>query len=73
MIIDPNNEKHLIAEEGKLLARIKNLRDTYLEVWLGYYTDENGVREMDTKENFTEINMPEPDVDQVEEAFCSLY
>ena len=68
MIIDPNNEKHLIAEDGKLLARIKNLRDTYLEVWLGYYTDENGVREMDTKENFTEINMPEPDVDQVEEA-----
>lgn len=68
MIIDPNNEKHLIAEEGKLLARIKDLRDTYLEVWLGYYTDENGVREMDTKENFTEINMPEPDVDQVEEA-----
>ena len=68
MIIDPNNEKHLIAEEGKLLARIKNLRDTYLEVWLGYYTDENGVREMDTKENFTEINMPEPDIDQVEEA-----
>ena len=68
MIIDPNNEKHLIAEEGKLLARIKNLRDTYLEVWLGYYTDENGVRKIDTKENFTEINMPEPDVDQVEEA-----
>lgn len=68
MIIDPNNEKHLIAEEGKLLARIKDLRDTYLEVWLGYYTDENGVREMDTKENFTEINMPEPDIDQVEEA-----
>lgn len=68
MIIDPNNEKHLIAEEGKLLARIKDLRDTYLEVWLGYYTDENGVRKMDTKENFTEINMPEPDVDQVEEA-----
>ena len=68
MIIDPNNEKHLIAEEGKLLARIKNLRDTYLEVWLGYYTDENGVREMDTKENFTEINMPEPDVKPVEEA-----
>ena len=68
MIIDPNNEKHLIAEEGKLLARIKDLRDTYFEVWLGYYTDENGVRKMDTKENFTEINMPEPDVDQVEEA-----
>ena len=68
MIIDPNNEKHLIAEDGKLLARIKDLRDTYLEVWLGYYTDENGVREMDTKENFTEIIMPEHDVNQVEEA-----
>ena len=68
MIIDPNNEKHLIAEEGKLLARIKKVRDTYLEVWLGYYTDENGVREMDTKENFTEIIMPEHDVNQVEEA-----
>lgn len=68
MIIDPNNEKHLIAEEGKLLARIKDMRDTYLEVWLGYYTDENGVRKMDTKENFTEINMPEPDVNPVEEA-----
>ena len=68
MIIDPNNEKHLIAEDGKLLARIKDLRDTYLEVWLGYYTDEDGVRQIDAKENFTEINMPEPDVDQVEEA-----
>ena len=68
MIIDPNNEKHLIAEEGKLLARIKDLRDTYLEVWLGYYTDEDGVRQIDTKENFTEINKPKPDVNTVEEA-----
>ena len=68
MIIDPNNEKHLIAAEGKLLARIKDLKDTYLEVWLGYYTDEDGVRQIDTKENFTEINIPEPDVNTVEEA-----
>ena len=68
MIIDPNNEKHLIAEDGKLLARIKDLRDTYLEVWLGYYTDEDGVRQIDTKENFTEINKPKPDVKTVEEA-----
>lgn len=68
MIIDPNNEKHLIAEDGKLLARIKDLRDTYLEVWLGYYTDEDGVRKMDTKENFTEINKPEHDVNTVKEA-----
>ena len=68
MIIDPNNEKHLIAEDGKLLARIKDLRDTYLEVWLGYYTDEDGVRQIDTKENFTEINMPESDVNTIKEA-----
>ena len=68
MIIDPNNDKHLIAEEGKLLARIKDLRDTYLEVWLGYYTDEDGVRQIDTKENFTEINMPESDVNTIKEA-----
>lgn len=68
MIIDTNNEKHLIAEDGKLLARIKDLRDTYLEVWLGYYTDEDGVRQIDTKENFTEINMPESDVNTVKEA-----
>ena len=68
MIIDPNNEKHLIAEDGKLLARIKDLRDTYLEVWLGYYTDEDGVRQIDTKENFTEGGGPEPDVNTVEEA-----
>ena len=68
MIIDPNNEKHLIAEDGKLLARIKDLRDTYLEVWLGYYTDEDGVRQIDTKENFTEINKPESDVNTVKEA-----
>lgn len=59
MIIDPNNEKHIIADEGKLLARIKDLSDRYLEVWLGYYTDENGVREMDTKENFTELLDPQ--------------
>ena len=59
MIIVPNNEKHIIADEGKLLARIKDLSDRYLEVWLGYYTDENGVREMDTKENFTELLDPQ--------------
>ena len=55
MIIDPNNEKHLIARDGKLIARIKNLKETHKEVWLGYYTDENGVRKMDKKSDFTEV------------------
>lgn len=64
MIVDINNEKHLIAEEGKLLARISNMDDTYKEVWLGYHI-ENGVKKMDTKDDFTEID--EPMTENVEE------
>jgi hypothetical protein len=55
MIVDPNNENHLIAREGKVIARLKNLKETYKEVWLGYHTDENGVKKMDKKSDFTEI------------------
>lgn len=66
MIIDPKDSKHLIASEGKLIARIKNLRDTYLELWLGYYTDENGIKKMDTREDFTEIDMPEQSIEPME-------
>ena len=57
MIIDPNNPRHLIAKEGKVIARLKNLKETYNEVWLGYYTDKNGVRKMETKADFTEISI----------------
>lgn len=59
MIVDPNNEKHLIAKEGKLIARIKNLKETSKEVWLGYHTDENGVKRMDKKSDFTEVRIKE--------------
>lgn len=55
MIIDPKNERHLIAQEGKVIARLKNLKETYKEVWLGYHTDKNGVKKMDTRTDFTEI------------------
>jgi len=55
MITDPNNENHLIAREGKVLARIKNLKEKYKEVWLGYHIDENGERKKDKKSDFTEI------------------
>lgn len=55
MIIDPKNERHLIAQEGKVIARLKNLKETYKEVWLGYHTDKNGVKKMDTRADFTEI------------------
>lgn len=57
MIIDPKNERHLIAQEGKVIARLKNLKETYKEVWLGYHTDKNGVKKMDTKSDFTEISI----------------
>jgi len=57
MIVDPKNERHLIAKEGKVIARIKNLKETYSEVWLGYHVDENGVKKMDKKSDFTEIKI----------------
>ncbi len=55
MIVDPKNPRHLIAKEGKVLARLKNLKETYDEIWLGYHIDENGVKKMDTRADFTEI------------------
>jgi hypothetical protein len=57
MIVDPNNPRHLIAKEGKVIARLKNMKETYKEVWLGYHTDKNGVKKMDTKSDFTEISV----------------
>lgn len=57
MIIDPNNPRHLIAKKGKVLARIKNLNETFKEVWLGYHTDENGEKKMDTRADFTELKI----------------
>lgn len=55
MIVDPKNERHLIAQEGKVIARLKNLKETYKEVWLGYHKDKNGVKKMDRRADFTEI------------------
>ena len=58
MIVDKNDNKHLIAEEGKVLARVNNLDDTYCEVFLGlYYHD--GIMRMDTKDDFVEIDAEE--------------
>lgn len=57
MIVDPKNPKHLIAKEGKVIARLKNMKETYKEVWLGYHIDKNGVKIMDTKADFTEISI----------------
>ena len=56
MIIDPKNPRHLIAKEGKVIARLKNLKETYNEVWLGYHIDKEGNKKMDKKTEFTEIS-----------------
>lgn len=57
MIVDPKDPRHLIAKEGKVIARLSNMKETYKEVWLGYHTDRKGVKRMDTKADFTEISI----------------
>lgn len=57
MIVDPNDPRHLIAKEGKVIVRLKNMKEIYKELWLGYHTDKNGVKKMDTKADFTEISI----------------
>lgn len=55
MKVDPENEKHLIADKGCELARIKNLNKRYTEVWLGKIVASDGTLEDDKAENFIEI------------------
>lgn len=55
MEVDPQNEKHLIADNGCILARITNLNETYNEVWLGKYKKSDGTIDDDKAENFIEI------------------
>lgn len=58
MTIDENNPKHVIADEGKVLARISN-GDIYgTEIVLGLIP---GTEIEDVVENFEEIDMPEPE------------
>lgn len=66
MIIDKKNEKHLIAEEGKVLARVNNLDDTYCEIFLGLY-NHDGIIRLDTKDDFIEIPIENNDEQKINE------
>ena len=56
MTIDPNNPKHLIADEGMCLRRISNKIAFGKEVFLGIY---NGKQEV--PEDFEEVEDKEED------------
>ena len=59
MRIDPENPKHLIADEGKVFQRKYDLLVLGNEVILGYYKYD-GVYRMETADDFIEIDEPEP-------------
>lgn len=54
MTIDPNNEKHIIADEGKMLRRKSTGLILGEEVFLGLIM-ENGVMVEDKASNFDEV------------------
>ena len=54
MTIDPNNSKHLIADEGKVLRRISTTEIYGKEVFLGKIKIGNVVMD-DVPENFDEV------------------
>lgn len=58
MRIDPENPKHLIADDGKVFRRIVSGVVYGKEVILGYYKYD-GVYRMETAEDFDEVDEPE--------------
>lgn len=66
MRIDPENPKHLIAEDGKVFRRIATGLVLGHELILGYYKDENGVYQEDVAENFDEVDEPENEGGDIE-------
>lgn len=71
MTIDPNNEKHIIADEGKIFIRKISGEDYGTEIYLGYSYYIGGVLQdpphLDVIEDFEEIDAPEPEEDIPEE------
>lgn len=65
MKIDTNNEKHIIADEGKMFRRIVSQEDYGTEIYLGYTYYIGGVLQepphLDVPEDFEEIDIPEED------------
>ena len=68
MRIDPENEKHIIADEGKIFRRIVSQENYGEEIYLGYTYYIGGVLQdpphEDKPEDFEEIDKPiEPEKD----------
>ncbi len=67
MTIDKENEKHIIADEGKVLRRIEDGQIYGKEIYLGYSYYINGVKlekpHLDTIEDFEEID----EIDETED------
>ena len=69
MTIDPNNEKHIIADEGKVFQRIVSKEIYGNEIYLGYSYYIDGVLQNppheDKIEDFEEIDEPaEEEIDE---------
>ena len=66
MTIDPNDSKHLIADEGKVLkCRYCNVI-MGSHVWMGSHTHE-GITEEETVDDYEEIDEPKQPEDEIEE------
>ncbi len=63
MIIDPSNDKHIIADEGKVFQRISDDLIFGDEIYLGYTYYIGGVKldepKLEVPEDFREINKEE--------------
>lgn len=58
MRIDPENPKHIIAEDGKVFRRIVENKVLCKEIILGYHKYD-GVYRMETPEDFDEVDAPD--------------
>ena len=65
MIIDKENDKHIIAEEGKVFQRISDNVVMGKEIWLGYTYYLNGEKLnepiLELSEHFCEVDEPVED------------
>lgn len=66
MRIDPENSKHIIADNGKVFQRIVSKENYGEEIYLGYSYYIGGVLQtpphLDTIEDFEEIDKPEDEI-----------
>ncbi len=66
MTIDPKNEKHIIADDGKVFQRIVSKENYGEEIYLGYSYYIGGVLQdpphKDEIEDFEEIEKPQDNV-----------